>query len=164
VKAADLCFIVLGAAAIGCVDATVTERAACKEFDLGTVMAPKDEPVTKIFEEPIDASDVIDKISDVSDRIDLTTTSLTITGDVSWLHHVKVDIDDGETTVSLADSDVSGKDSAVVPTHIDEARLLEFLRGPATLTFTLSGVGTGSEVRVTDTLCVSLRGRLHEGI
>lgn len=170
--------VIIVAMMLSCVSATVTAPDVCNSTTVGTVPAspvadlqgslPKD--LLPPF--PLDLSDTLKKISDLSPDSSVTVTQLSLTGDsnLQWLTNVMVSIK-GDTPdapdVDFATYDSDGSDpgtSLPLTLKMDSVTAKRYLSQPATLTFALTGTAPTQEVVLSNTMCVEASGKFDKSL
>lgn len=142
-------FAILSLLLVGCANVSVTEPSICDTQGLSQLpIVPNANVPALSFSEQVDLSGPIVKLGYFGDNISLTVTQLSLSGDVSWVRHVEVDM----STVTLPNqvvvsSDVSGDDTLNLPVTLSEDTFYQYLSsGPVTLTFTLVGENVPTQV------------------
>lgn len=169
-----LLFILLSILMVACATATV-DVPVCADHEVGTVPAS---PITGVtippisFQVPLDLSDSLKKVDDVSKEVSVVINQLLLTSDtdLQWITQVDVSIT-GDTidthTAPLATYKSDGSDpgkSLPLTVIMSGDLVINYLRIPSTLTFTVSGMAQTHPVTLSNTLCVQATGSVSKSL
>jgi len=162
-KSSIIALLLLSAPA--CITWDVDEPSSCLDANLGTVPAfpVAGAMATGSFTSAYDVSNVISKVSDVSDSIQVHMNNMSVHGtvDMSWLKSVTVTIstkgnhENAPLAHYTAPANASGKD-VVFTIDMDNNTLLGFLKHPTMLTYTATGLTTTQPITLGNTVCVDM--------
>lgn len=159
-------------ALIGCATATV-DVPVCDDNDVGTIPAS---PISGVsippvsFKVPLDLSKTIGKVDDVSNEISVAINQMLLNGDSSlqWITQVDVSIagdvmPDAPLASYKSDGTDPGKSLSMTVIMTPDVAI-NYLRTPATLTFTIAGMAQTHTVSLTNTLCVQATGSVRKSL
>ena len=165
------CLLVL----TSCVSATLSEPSVCDTVTLGSLpnipVGAVTIPPTTFSTPYLDYSNVVTKVTDIANQVNVAVNQLTLTntvGDMSWVSSIDVYITGSDpasqpvliATYAPASNMVSS--SLDLSVQIDSAMLMPYLEVPFKLTFTLSGSAPNQPVNIDTTVCVSMSGQFNQ--
>jgi hypothetical protein len=156
-------------ALVACVSATISEPSACVTANMGTVLAAPVAGIqlpSQMFSSELDFSGVVGKLGDVADSLQANVNALTVhnAGDTSWLHSINVTVstqghNEAAQLAHYTAPTVGAGTDLVLVIDMDQAKLLDFVRHPVTLAFTINGTSTTHPVVLNDTMCIAVTGK-----